>query len=265
MTSESIKLASIRLDGGTQPRAAIDPEVVADYRERMEAGDVFPPVIVFFDGTNYWLADGFHRAGAALAADFKDILAEIKQGTIRDAKWYSFGANKANGQRRVRGDISRAVEAILADPEWAKTSQRKIAEHVGCAQSMISYVKESQPYQIDKVAKTAVDVTDKRGRTYSMDTGNIGRTPAATPAPAKQTETTVVDTDTGEVIDNAEVVTTTTATTRPTVRGIGLDIGYQAIALLKTIPVNDGLLTEAMDLVVRWVEHTGRPMKGGGR
>ena len=49
-----LKLEQIRTDGGTQPRAELREEVIADYAERMESGVTFPPVIVFFDGTNYW-------------------------------------------------------------------------------------------------------------------------------------------------------------------------------------------------------------------
>ncbi|MBX7219625.1 MAG: hypothetical protein K1Y36_06750, partial [Blastocatellia bacterium] len=50
----------IRIDGGTQPRTEINLDVVADYAETLKQ-KVLPSVDVFFDGTDYWLADGFHR------------------------------------------------------------------------------------------------------------------------------------------------------------------------------------------------------------
>ena len=58
----------IRLDGGTQPRAKIDQAVCDEYAERMKAGEKFPPIDVFFDGEDYWLADGFHRISAYVMA-----------------------------------------------------------------------------------------------------------------------------------------------------------------------------------------------------
>ena len=67
MIGETVQLPidQIRTNGGTQPRSCSNADVVADYSIAMEAGDQFPPVVVFYHGTNYWLADGFHRLGAA--------------------------------------------------------------------------------------------------------------------------------------------------------------------------------------------------------
>ena len=60
-----LPISSIRLDGGTQPRATINPQTVSDYMNDMDSGAEFPPVDVFYDGHNHWLADGFHRINAA--------------------------------------------------------------------------------------------------------------------------------------------------------------------------------------------------------
>ena len=100
-----LKYEQIRMDGGTQPRAGSEKEVMEDYAELMQAGVKFPPLVVFNDGDNYWLADGFHRIGEALRAfPDKPIEAEVIQGTQSDTQWYSFGANKANGLRRSNED-----------------------------------------------------------------------------------------------------------------------------------------------------------------
>ncbi|MDR9404901.1 MAG: hypothetical protein RI580_15850 [Halothece sp. Uz-M2-17] len=55
------KLSDLRLDGGTQPRIELNPEVIAEYTELLRNDIKFPPITVYFDGVNYWLADGFHR------------------------------------------------------------------------------------------------------------------------------------------------------------------------------------------------------------
>lgn len=54
---QKLQISDIRLDPSTQVRLKTDNEVVTDYAEAMERGDQFPPVVVFFDGEVYWLAD----------------------------------------------------------------------------------------------------------------------------------------------------------------------------------------------------------------
>lgn len=61
-------IANIRRDGGTQPRAGMNSNTVGEYTVAMREGQTFPPVTVYFDGTDHWLADGFHRTAAALKA-----------------------------------------------------------------------------------------------------------------------------------------------------------------------------------------------------
>ena len=60
-TSTTLSIDQIRIDGGTQPRVKINKEHVADLAAALVAGTELPPVDVFHDGSDYWLADGFHR------------------------------------------------------------------------------------------------------------------------------------------------------------------------------------------------------------
>lgn len=131
--AEPLLLSLIRRDGGTQPRAALDPATVESYAEAARAGAEFPPVIVFYDGTDHWLADGFHRVAAHERAEFEEIIAEIRPGTRRDAVLYACGANATHGLRRSNEDKRRAVLLLLGDAEWGKWSDREIARlaHVG--------------------------------------------------------------------------------------------------------------------------------------
>ena len=67
-TSErtTIPLERIKTDGGTQMRATLDPDTVQEYLDGMQPvgwGD-FPAVVVYYDGKDDWLADGFHRVEA---------------------------------------------------------------------------------------------------------------------------------------------------------------------------------------------------------
>ena len=50
----------------------------------MQAGVKFPPVTVFYDGSDYWLADGFHRRNAAFSAELAQMECDVRQGTRED-------------------------------------------------------------------------------------------------------------------------------------------------------------------------------------
>jgi ParB-like chromosome segregation protein Spo0J len=128
-----IEVVRLRTDGGTQVRARIDPDVVAEYREALEDGTALPAVTAFDDGDNLWLADGFHRLAACRDAKIVEIPVRVVTGSRRDAQLHAAGANAKHGLRRSNEDKRRAVLMLLADQEWAGWSDRSIAEtcHVG--------------------------------------------------------------------------------------------------------------------------------------
>jgi len=140
-TFNIIPLSQIRIDGGTQPRAGLNPETIEDYVAAMVEGAVFPSVTVYFDGENYWLADGFHRVAAAKQAAKVEIEADIKQGTRRDAVLHSVGANATHGLRRTNEDKRRAVVTLLSDQEWSHWSNREIARRCQVVEGLVRRVK----------------------------------------------------------------------------------------------------------------------------
>jgi phage N-6-adenine-methyltransferase len=115
LMSEKVCLKKIRIDGGTQPRAAIYDNVINDYANALLEGTILPPVVVFFDGDDYWLGDGFHRYHANKKAKFSEIEADVRNGTRRDAILYSVGANVDHGLRRTNEDKRRAVMTLLTN------------------------------------------------------------------------------------------------------------------------------------------------------
>ena len=123
---QTVPVEKIRVDGGTQLRAAIDDATVRDYAEAIAAGGKFPRVVLYQDGIQLWLGDGFHRYFAHRRAGCEQIDALIYPGTQRDAILYAAGCN--SGLRRTAADIERAVSTLLADADWSKRSDRWIAE-----------------------------------------------------------------------------------------------------------------------------------------
>lgn len=165
-----LPIKQIRRDGGTQPRVGIIREAVEEYATAFMEGDEFPPVIVFFDGSNYWLADGFHRTLAAETAQLDEISADVRQGTQRDAVLYSVGANAAHGQRRTNEDKRAAVKRLLTDPEWAQWSDREIARQCRVSNDFVSRLRAICHPKTDKSSRKV-----RRGGTiYEQDTSNIG-------------------------------------------------------------------------------------------
>lgn len=126
--SKTMNVNALRIDGGTQSRQEINQEVVADYAEQILAGAEFPAVTAFYDGVDYYLADGFHRYFAHKKAGKASISAEVINGTLRDAVLHSVGVNAIHGLRRTNADKRKAVMTLLDDLEWQDWSNNEIAK-----------------------------------------------------------------------------------------------------------------------------------------
>lgn len=172
--TENLSLASIRTDGGTQPRINQDWKIIGEYAQDMREGATFPPVIVYFDGKDYWLADGFHRYHAAKQAERETIEAEIRQGTLREAILFSVGVNAHHGFRRTNADKHAAVEKLLRDEEWSRWNDSEIARRCCVHQSTVSRARQNLSYALHKIEIPQERLVERNGTTYSMDTANIG-------------------------------------------------------------------------------------------
>src|SRR6516165_12071592 len=105
----SLPIGRIRAGLAAQPREFLNESVCQEYAELIRAGVEMLPIIVFYDGSVYWLASGFHRLRAHLLAGRKVILAEVRKGGLRDAILCAFGQNAEHGLRRTSADKARAV------------------------------------------------------------------------------------------------------------------------------------------------------------
>ncbi len=186
-----LRVKKIRCDGGTQPRTTIYDKVVAEYAEAMREGAAFPPLTVFYDGKDHWLADGFHRLGAAMNLGLESIECNVHQGTLKDAQWYSFSVNKTHGLHRSNEDKVRAVKAALKhSPD---RTLREIAKHIGVSHEMVRQYREEllgkgeipveahlstvdkDAPQCNAEAGQRARVVTRKGKTYQMKVGGIGK------------------------------------------------------------------------------------------
>ena len=156
-----VRLADIVSDAGTQIRASISESVVADYAEQMAGGAEFPPVVLFHDGNQYYMADGFHRVLACERNQFREINAEVRKGTKTDALWYALGANRTNAHRLTSNDKRHAI--LMALNTWnGEKSNRQIADQVGCSDVWVGKVKNRV-----RTSSHLNRVTGKDGKGYN--------------------------------------------------------------------------------------------------
>jgi hypothetical protein len=174
--TERIKLEKIRLDGGTQPRKEIDEPLVQHYTEvLLEGKDKFPPIDLWFDGKSYWPSDGFHRFHAHKRAGFKDIEAEVNQGTKRDAFLACLKANGKHGKPRTPEERRYVVQMALEDIELGEKTDVEIALICDVSSMTVGRVRKAMGLE----ATTRVN---KNGQKVDI----TGRGPKVTPPPVPE-------------------------------------------------------------------------------
>jgi ParB-like chromosome segregation protein Spo0J len=178
-----LPLTAIRLDGGTQARIRIDEKVFEEYAMKMKEGSVFPPIVVFKDPDGeIWLGDGFHRYHANKLNGAEDIECEVRDGTQRDAKLYSWSANKNRGLQMTWEDNRKVILEMLEDPECAKWSDAEIARHVGVSKMTVGRIRKKAKGETPQPKKRKF--IDSKGQEKEMNTEKIGiKAPVEQPAP----------------------------------------------------------------------------------
>lgn len=164
---KSVPLSEIAFDAGTQVRASINEQKVADYAELMGAGTVFPAVVLFHDGNRYYIGDGFHRGLAAKRNGLTEIPSDVRPGTRSDALWFAIGANKNHGLPLTEADKRHAIEMAYA--EWLDNGQREIADQVGCSATYVGRIR--QELQVSTGLHLPETVTGKDGKKYPSSRG----------------------------------------------------------------------------------------------
>jgi hypothetical protein len=172
---QDVLIETLRLDAQLRE---VDPDAVQSCAEAMRSGEAFPPIIVFRDvENNLWLADGFQRVAAAIEAELKTLFADIRTGTLDDAKWYSYGANKENNSLlRTHKIKRRAVHAALAHPRATRMSNTEIAKHVGVSEGLVRKVREERAWDQGLSSNdTKIREVTRSGKTYEQDVSRIGK------------------------------------------------------------------------------------------
>lgn len=165
MQIQTLSLDSIDIYSGTQTRLKTSEEAIESYAEEMANGAVFPPISVYFDGSTYWLADGFHRYLATKRNQSLTIRAEVQPGGRGDALKHALGANATNGVYRNNGDKRNAVEIALE--EWPDRANPVIAEICKVSVELVR-TRRAELVQSGRIEK-AGKVTGRDGKEYPAE------------------------------------------------------------------------------------------------
>ena len=196
-----VAVSLLRRDGGTQIRAQISMEVAKEYAESMARGDKFPPARARYDGTHYWLSDGFHRVMAAELIQQVAIDTEVTPGTRRDALLDAVGANASHGYRRTNADKRQAVLTLVNDDEWSKKSDRELARIAHVDAGMVGRLRPPP-----SVAEPQKRTVTRAGATFKMNVGGINRGRAPAPVAAVVNGSVQLRTFLGELRAGADII-----------------------------------------------------------
>lgn len=175
-----VALDRIVATGETQPRVLVDLIIAKDYREKMDAGSVFPAIDVFDDGEQLWLADGFHRVYAARQAPAKKTIAAfVHHGDKRAAILFAVAANVTHGRPRTNEDKRHAVLMLLTDAKWGKRADQWIANTCKVSNDFVKKTRSSLSTE-ESEKKTRL-YTNRYGTVAEMDTTRIGKSARLVP------------------------------------------------------------------------------------
>jgi len=143
LIKKALSVDVLVLDGGTQSRVAISEVTVEEYTEVLASGGIrwpFPPLDIFHDvqGSQYLVADGFHRLLAALRHGRASVPCIIHQGTAWDALLFGMSSNQEHGLRTTQADKRHSVELLLDSGN--KLTQQQIADMVGVVRQTVARI-----------------------------------------------------------------------------------------------------------------------------
>lgn len=182
MSAVRLSLRQIETEG-MQSRAALYPEVVDQYRESLEDGEVFPPLVVAEAEGRFWLVDGFHRYEAYKRLGRLEVDCTIVKMPSKAEAWlYALQFNRDHGLRLTNADKRYRVRRLLEDPEWGRWSDREIARRVGVSHNLVSELRKELSSVIGLQMRERLV---RRGdQIYTQNAANIGKTkPAHEPEP----------------------------------------------------------------------------------
>jgi hypothetical protein len=116
-----LPINTITLDRDIQIRERTDPATVREYAELKKEGYSFPPIVIFTDGVNNYLADGWHRLEADGRNNAQAVACRVFKGSKDHAILFAIWNNRE--QMGLRWDKQARDRSVLQlhrlHPDWS--------------------------------------------------------------------------------------------------------------------------------------------------
>lgn len=137
-----ILISDINWGKSLYAREKDNQEAVDNYADILSSGKKLPPIKLYYDGSSYYPADGWHRKAACEKIGKNTISAHIKPGNWQDAFHYATGkANSEHGVQLSKGDKQARVMMVLKNKAYEIWTQEQVAEHCRVSQAFVSKIK----------------------------------------------------------------------------------------------------------------------------
>lgn len=196
-----------------QSRAQVDKDLISQYAEDMQRGDKFPPARACYDGSIFWVYNGYHRGQARQQLKEATLLVEWERGNKDRAVRRSWSANHDNGLRRTNADKQKVVtEALRVNPEW---SNARIADLCCVSLTMVLNLRnqligqETIPTVTERLGRDGKIRKQKTESKQGVTNGKMNNTAAKKTTESELRYNNDNNTDNEEVEDRVVFVTST--------------------------------------------------------
>jgi hypothetical protein len=124
--------------------------------------------VVFDDGENYLLADGYHRWHAHRAFKHISIAATVIKGSRRDALRHALGANSDHGKRRELGDFRRAYERAVAHGLVGPSEAERLRRLLNCTKQWAYRLTEQARAEADRARDAEIAERKAAGQSVRL-------------------------------------------------------------------------------------------------
>lgn len=178
--SESVSVKDIVLLPEMQPRTSgYHLPTLRKYRDAMDAGDEFPPILLArFEGALV-LVDGWHRLEAQQRLGRFEVVAQVREAESREeAKLWAFEANRKHGLPLKKTELREMFRVYLKAGRHRRQkgrrfkSYREMAEELGIPKSTIAnWTRQDAPALAKALSESQPFACGRRGGAREVSAG----------------------------------------------------------------------------------------------